>query len=1103
MEYPQTEEQYSADYTEGEEFSQNGGHVEAPLADEYSMPATPGESHPVVEEFTEEHPALDPNGGVSLTTPGEYHEMRSILADGGDRFGVCSVAFDLNEELLWMGNQGGHITSYYGLDMQKYTSFQIHASNEVRQLLTFDNGVLALTSDNLRCSTRQGMRVFELTGENIHDMQCMLQRNASRLLIGGHHTKLIEVDLITGQETDQYEIDDPGVAILRMANTISSSLLCCGDTSGKIILRDPQSLKKEHVLEAHTGTLSDFDVHGNQLVTCGFSNRSSYVHLWSDRETATYNNFSQPTQFADPVEPLPPIHINDEMTPLSTVPMPFCNGPLLSDWASEYCVAVTRRPPPIDPEILRTMNMVQFIGYAPNLGTKRRNQVEYREVTFANKNKGGKTVPQSPIGRDVDPQMYMVPKKYRKVEIKYSKLGVEDFDFKHYNKTNFAGLETHIPNAYCNSMLQVLFFIEPLRCALETHLCSKEFCLACELSFLFHMLDHCKGWTCQATNFLRSFRTVPEASALGLILADAEESTGKANLRRLIQNWNRFILQQIELDTSEQDETAQALPPTMVRSTFGGSTSTVTRLFQTNAENISKCKCGIENVRNGSTLLFNLNYPPYMPQGNSVLIFWKYAGKSSLLLNPSFLITQVQIKSLKCLPDVLVINCQIETVKDLEFWKAQQEYAGVVIDDNATEKPLSKPCRYGKGCTRKGCKFNHEITEDSLERLVFDLADMGVEETKKSWVPYGLKMKLSSDRTLSVEDIFEENVGAVGEEYKIYDLHASVVHIQDIKTGGNLAAHILVGPTYHKRKEGVTHSNWYLFNDFAIAPIDKHEAVQFNLEWKVPCVLYFLRRDLNEDYECTITSPIKASSLLAEPSMAKAGMKQHIAFTPLQASELPEPGDLVGLDAEFVTLNQEEAEIRSDGTRSTIKPSQMSAARITCVRGQGPSEGVAFIDDYISTQEQVVDYLTQFSGIKPGDLDATMSSKHLTTLKSTYLKLRYLIDQGVTFVGHGLKKDFRVINLLVPQHQVIDTASLFSLPKQRIPSLRFLAWFFLGINIQGVTHDSTEDARSAVMLYKKYKDISNNGEDRENWEATLKNLYDKGRKMGWKVPDDE
>lgn len=53
-----------------------------------------------------------------------------------------------------------------------------------------------------------------------------------------------------------------------------------------------------------------------------------------------------------------------------------------------------------------------------------------------------------------------------------------------------------------------------------------------------------------------------------------------------------------------------------------------------------------------------------------------------------------------------------------------------------------------------------------------------------------------------------------------------------------------------------------------------------------------------------------------------------------------------------------------------------------------------------------------------GDLDPSSSTHHLVSLKTAYLKLHHLLDAGCVFVGHGLKQDFRIINLTVPPEQV-------------------------------------------------------------------------------------
>ncbi|XP_075237003.1 PAN2-PAN3 deadenylation complex catalytic subunit PAN2 isoform X2 [Lycorma delicatula] len=1215
-----------------------------------------------LEESFEEYTAV---------SEGEFQERRTILADGGDHFGVTALAFDLQEELLWMGNQGGHVTSYYGSELQKHTSFQVHATEDIRCLHTIDDGILALTPSSLRCQMRRGIPIFTHTSANMDEMQCLLQLSQSphTLLLGGHSRKLVEFNLNQCQEINLVEVGENGCAMLRQ----HPRFICCGDPTGQITLRDPTTLAIEHSLETHTGSLSDFDVHGNHLVTCGFSNRQGglgvdrflmvydlrmmraispipvlldplllkfmpsfssriaiastigqlqlvdtvtlsepdltvyqvnsansiclaldvssscqslavgdsggSIHLLTSTPNAIFNAFSRPTEFADPIETYPPINIEDRLAILSSVPLPYLQtNKLLSDWPQQFLNKVYRQTPPIDPEILQTMKMQGTIGYAPNPNTRLRNQVGYvkdGKGQNATNNTGGggesRTNKDEQTNNSVTSSVttnntvssatgngtfVAIPKRYRKIELKFTKPGViDDCDCTQFNKTCFSGLEATLPNSYCNPILQVLYFLEPLRHVLLSHLCYNEFCLSCELSFLFHMLDVAKGIPCHSGNFLRSLRNAHEATALGLILPDQNSGNDirkKTNFVSLIQNWNRFILHQIHYELLEERKRKQKEAPRpafiyrdtdfpsielqartrrkpRTENSDDGSTvssnveskdaeTEISRLFGSKQLHIHRClKCSREVSRESSLLVCNLIYPE---DSDGEFSFCEVL-RSSLCpeqTTPAWcdqcerFQPTLQSRRLQVLPSFLTVNCGMDNMQEKRFWQNQMDWlVKKALEMSSADgtpatrhSPItSKPCRYGTSCTRPGCRFKHpgQNSDSSVGNNSTSNNNPSPSHLycSHSWLPQHIQLDLTSAGEVSIKKLDKTEVDAIdlsatktaGQQTVVYDLCAVVCYVHEEKK--NLVAIINVNTAYHVRASGQNISQWYIFNDFSIAPVTGQEAVWFSLDWKVPCILYWMDRTL-EAPTSSESNPITADVLSEDISLARSG--KGITFTPLTADETPGPGDLVAMDAEFVTLNQEESELRSDGKLATIKPSHMSVARISCIRGQGSSKGTPFIDDYISTQEEVVDYLTQFSGIKPGDLDATCSSKHLTTLKSTYLKLRYLIDNGVKFVGHGLRNDFRVINLIVPSDQVIDTVHLFHLPHQRMVSLRFLAWHYLGMKIQSETHDSIEDARAALQLYELYQQL----ECESKVQTSLEEMYKVGKSLQWKVP---
>ncbi|NWH62723.1 REXO4 exonuclease, partial [Geococcyx californianus] len=138
--------------------------------------------------------------------------------------------------------------------------------------------------------------------------------------------------------------------------------------------------------------------------------------------------------------------------------------------------------------------------------------------------------------------------------------------------------------------------------------------------------------------------------------------------------------------------------------------------------------------------------------------------------------------------------------------------------------------------------------------------------------------------------------------------------------------------------------------------------------------------------------------------------------------------------------------------------------------------GKCVYDKYVKPTEEVTDYRTAISGIRPENINTGEDFKTVQKEVADILNGRIL-------VGHALRNDLKVLFLDHPKKKIRDTQR-YKPFKQRVknsrPSLKLLCEKLLNVQVQTSEHCSIQDAQAAMRLYTLEK---------KNWEAAIKNKH--------------
>lgn len=238
----------------------------------------------------------------------------------------------------------------------------------------------------------------------------------------------------------------PAASFLRMHPKMTAAAIICS-TSGAFQIADvmnPGACRLYHANIQTYITAMDLSPTGDFIA---MADAEGMLQIWSSPGKKNFTDVGAPIDWPEP--PVRSTVAIGEETPLNSIGMPYYREELLSSWPSHLVFEIPKEPQRIDPDIITHASVA---GYAPYHGRKPRNFVEKsRKMDNAGIVPAPKFLSQQGRGKnsmsvdlkesmsdsaldlllagDESKRQHEVPAIYKKLEIKYSKFGVDDFDF--------------------------------------------------------------------------------------------------------------------------------------------------------------------------------------------------------------------------------------------------------------------------------------------------------------------------------------------------------------------------------------------------------------------------------------------------------------------------------------------------------------------------------------------------------------------------------------------------------------------------------------------------------------------------------------------------